>query len=248
MTKIFLDPGHGGHDPGAVANGLQEKNIVLNIAKRIEKLLQAYEGVQVRLSRSDDRFLELAERARLANQWGADYFVSIHINAGGGTGYEDFIYNGSVSSATVANQNVMNAEIVKATGFANRGKKRANLAVLRSSNMPAILTESGFIDNAKDAQLLKQSAFTDKIAQGHVNGLVKIFGLKKKAVAITAPPAQTQPTGPYKDVPANHWAVDAIRFVKDSGLMVGHTDGTFAANETVTRVQLAQVLYNMNKK
>lgn len=242
MVKIFIDPGHGGHDPGAVANGLQEKHIVLDIAKRIEKLLQAYEGVRVKLSRSDDRFLELTERARLANQWGADYFVSIHINAGGGTGYEDFIYNGGVSAATVTNQNAMNAEIVKATGFVNRGKKRGNLAVLRHSNMPAILTESGFIDNANDAQLLKQSAFIDKIAQGHVNGLVKIFELKKKVTATPTPPA-----GPFKDVPSDHWAVDAIKYVKDNGLMSGHTDGTFKPNEPVTRAQLAQVIYNMRK-
>ena len=62
----------------------------------------------------------------------------------------------------------------------HRDKKRGNLAVLRSLNMAAILTENGFIDNANDAQLLKQSTFLDKVAQGHVNGLVKIFGLKKE--------------------------------------------------------------------
>lgn len=181
MVKIFIDPGHGGHDPGAVANGLQEKNLVLDIARRIRSKLLQYENVQVRMSRDSDVFLELSTRAKLANDWGADYFLSIHINAGGGEGFESFIYNGSVSSATVGNQNVIHQEIVRATGWRDRGKKRANLSVLRNTRMSGILTENGFIDTVADANKLKQSSFLDKIAQGHVNGLVKIFGLKPKS-------------------------------------------------------------------
>lgn len=185
MTKIFIDPGHGGNDPGAVANGLQEKNVVLDIAKRIEAKLKQYEGAEVRLSRTNDTFLPLNKRAELANDWEADIFSSIHVNAGGGVGYEDFIFNGTVSQATIANQNVMNAEVVKATGFNNRGRKRANFAVLRQTAMPAILTENGFLDNSGDAAKLKSAAFLDRVAEGHVQGFVKIFGLKKKVVQPT---------------------------------------------------------------
>ncbi|MFC0471897.1 N-acetylmuramoyl-L-alanine amidase [Halalkalibacter kiskunsagensis] len=183
MTRIFIDSGHGGHDSGAIGHGLMEKNVVLDIAKRIETKLKGYEGVVVKLSRTNDTFLSLTQRANLANAWKADYFVSIHINAFNRTanGYEDFIYNGNVSKATVSNQNIMNAEIIKATGFNNRGRKSANFGVLRQTNMPAILTENGFIDNASDATKLKSSSFLDKVAEGHVQGLVKIFGLKKKA-------------------------------------------------------------------
>lgn len=183
MVKIFIDPGHGGHDPGAVANGLREKDIVLDIAKRIEKKLKDYEKVQVKLSRTTDKYISLSQRAKMANDWKADYFVSVHINAGGGDGYEDFIWNGKVSAATIANQNIFNPEMIRATGFRNRGKKRANFLVLRETKMPAILTECGFIDNKSNANKLKQSSFIDKIAQGHVNALVKIFGLKKKKKA-----------------------------------------------------------------
>lgn len=243
MKKIFIDPGHGGKDPGAVANGLQEKTLVLDIAKRIERLLQEYEGVLVKLSRSDDRFLELTERARLANQWGADYFVSVHINATPtGFGYESYVFNGNVSKTTIDNQNIMNAEIIKATGFNDRGARRKNLQVLRETKMPAILTENGFIDNGHDAQLLKQSSFLDKIAQGHVNGLVKIFNLKKKESA-----RKDEKLGPFPDVPSDYWAVEAIKYVKESQLMTGHSDGLFKPNDTVTRAQLAQVLFNMRK-
>lgn len=185
MTKIFIDPGHGGHDPGAVGNGLQEKNVVLDIAKRIETKLKEYEGVEVRLSRTNDTFVELSQRAKLANDWKADCFVSVHVNAGGGRGYEDFIFNGNVSQATIANQNIFNPQVVRATGFNNRGKKRANFAVLRQTSMPAILTENGFIDNSTDANNLKSNAFLDKVADGHVNALVQIFGLKKKQTETT---------------------------------------------------------------
>jgi N-acetylmuramoyl-L-alanine amidase len=181
--KIFLDAGHGGKDSGAVGNGLKEKDLTLTIVKKIGAMLGEYEGVEVLYSRTDDRFLELSERAALANNAKADYFNSIHINATpSGTGYESFIHT-NASSQSVAYQNVIHAEVLKAIGkVKDRGKKRANHAVTRLSHMPAILTENLFIDNAVDGALLKQDSFLDLIAKGHVNGYVKAFGLKQKAV------------------------------------------------------------------
>jgi N-acetylmuramoyl-L-alanine amidase len=181
MARIVLDAGHGGHDPGAVANGLREKDLTLTIAKHIGRMLAEYEGVEVHYTRTDDCFLELSERAAIANKLKADYFISIHINAGGGTGFESYIYNGGVSAKTIAYQNVIHAEIMKAIGnVTDRGKKRANYAVLRLTNMPAILTENLFIDNANDAAKLKSEQFLLQVAYGHVIGLEKAFGLKKK--------------------------------------------------------------------
>lgn len=121
--KIVLDAGHGGRDPGAVGNGLREKDLTLTIVRHIGRLLSEYEGVEVHYTRTDDRFLELSERAEIANKLKADYFISVHINAGGGTGFESYIYNGNVSNATVAYQNVIHAEIMKAIGnVRDRGK------------------------------------------------------------------------------------------------------------------------------
>lgn len=182
--KIFLDAGHGGKDSGAVGFGLKEKDLTLTIVKKIGKLLGEYEDVKVLYSRTDDRFLELSERADLANKADADFFNSIHINATPtGTGFESFIYS-EASSKSVAYQNVIHPEIMKAIGkVKDRGKKRANFAVIRRTNMPAVLTESLFIDNPNDNKLLKQDSFLDQVAEGHVNGFVKAFGLKKKAVA-----------------------------------------------------------------
>jgi N-acetylmuramoyl-L-alanine amidase len=189
MVKFMLDPGHGGTDPGAVGNGLQEKALTLTIAKKIGALLSQYEGVQVGYTRTDDRYLSLAERADIANKWSADYFCSIHINAGGGTGWESFIHT-NAGSKSVTCQNVIHPEVMKFIGGTDRGKKRANFGVLRMTNMPAILTENLFIDNPADAAKLKSDAFLQAIAHGHVNGFEKAFELKKKAGAQS--PAQNK--------------------------------------------------------
>ncbi|WP_029761950.1 N-acetylmuramoyl-L-alanine amidase, partial [Geobacillus thermodenitrificans] len=86
-----------------------------------------------------------------------------------------------VSQATIAYQNVIHQEIMKAIGnVRDRGKKRANYAVLRETRMPALLTENLFIDNPSDATKLKSEQFLLQIAHGHAQGIVKAFGLKKK--------------------------------------------------------------------
>ncbi|WP_228552375.1 N-acetylmuramoyl-L-alanine amidase family protein [Gracilibacillus salitolerans] len=184
MVKIYIDPGHGGTDPGATGNGLREKDLTLAISKKIKNKLNQYQGVSVRLSRANDKTLSLKQRSNDANKWGADYLISVHINAGGGTGYEDFIYNGlSNSSSTAKKRDVMHQAIIDQVHLPNRGKKKANFHMVRESNMPAILTENGFIDTVNDASRLRKDSFLDDIAQGHVNGLIKIFNLKKKVKA-----------------------------------------------------------------
>ena len=181
--KVFFDLGHGGTDPGAVSNGLQEKNIVLEIGKRINELMKQYEGVEWKFSRLDDRTLSLTQRTNMANAWGADLLVSIHINAGGGEGFESYIYNKDFpgKAGTVAMQNVVHNAIMKRVKgfFGDRGKKQANLHMCRESKMKAILTENGFIDNVQDAAKLKKGEVLDAIALGHVEGVAEFLGLKK---------------------------------------------------------------------
>lgn len=184
MVKIFIDPGHGGSDPGTTGNGLKEKELTLEIATHIKNfLLSEYNNVMVKMSRIDDSYLTLTERTNEANAWGADYFLSIHINAGGGEGYEDYIYPG-ISGVTKAYQSTIHSEIMKLVDFKDRGKKTANFHVLRESNMPALLTENGFIDNSRDAAKLKSASYIDAIARGHVNGLAKSFALTRKNKAV----------------------------------------------------------------
>ena len=119
-----------------------------------------------------------------ANLWRADVLISIHNNSAkekSPKGFESFIYSGNVSSGTIAFQNVLHDEIMRAMGaeVEERGKKRANFHMLRESNMKAVLTENLFLSNASDANLLKSSSFRQKIANGHIMGIVKFLGLQQ---------------------------------------------------------------------
>lgn len=195
--KLYLDPGHGGQDPGAQGHGLNEKDVTLAIALKIRSILQNdYENIDVKMSRSSDTTKSLSQRSSEANAWGADFFLAIHINSGASTalGYEDYIYSGlSNSSKTAQYQDIIHAEVMKVNQLKDRGQKQANFHVLRESNMPALLSENGFISNDHDAALMKQSSWIQKVAQGHVNGLAKAFGLKRKA---TVPPKPATPPKP----------------------------------------------------
>lgn len=181
MTKIYIDAGHGGSDPGATANGLKEKDLALTIAKHIRDYLKGY-NCKIKMSRTGDKTLSLAQRTNDANRWGADYFLSVHINAGGGTGYEDFIYVKLSDSSTASKiRNTIHGEIdkvLKQYKVTNRGKKKANFHVVRESRMPAMLSETLFIDTKKDAELLKDNKFLKDIGQAHAKGIVKALKLK----------------------------------------------------------------------
>ncbi len=173
--KIFLDPGHGGTDPGAISpiNGLFESEINLDIAKRVEKILFE-KGYDVAISRYDDSNVRLGTRARLANEFGADYFISIHGNSFPSenvTGLETFYYKRGTTSEKLAD-NILD-EMVKATGLRNLGSKERNLAVLRLTDMPATLLEYGFLTNPKEVENLESPEYRQLLAEAIVEGLEK---------------------------------------------------------------------------
>lgn len=194
IFKLYLDPGHGGKDPGALANGLMEKHVVLKLGKRIRDILaNEYEGVAVKMSRSDDSFPSLSDRTDEANSWGADLFLSLHINAGGGTGFESFIYTNAgqkTFEAQVAIHDAIMKEI-RGLGGLDRGRKRKNYHVLRETRMSSVLTENLFIDTKADADRLKRDNFMEALARGHVNGLEVAFNLKKKVIQANEPKTST---------------------------------------------------------
>ncbi|MBP1970789.1 N-acetylmuramoyl-L-alanine amidase [Virgibacillus natechei] len=185
MFKLYLDPGHGGSDSGATGNGLQEKNIVLDIALRIRDILNnEYNNIEVNMSRTTDTYVSLDQRTNEANSWNADYFLSVHCNAfnGSAQGYEDYIYSGlSDSSPTAQYRDIMHDEIIAVNELTNRGKKKANFHVLRESFMSALLTENGFIDHSGDSAKLADATYRQQVARGHVNGLERAFNLEKSA-------------------------------------------------------------------
>ena len=198
MSKIFIDPGHGGHDPGAVGKRSKEKDNVLKVALRLKTILEGY-GHEVRLSRSTDVFISLGERARLANAWRADYFFSLHDNsatAASATGFETFIYNGSVSAATTKLQNAVHSSIANQIGIRDRGRKRANFAVLKLTNMPAILVEYAFISNYNDETILIDEV--EKLALLTAQGIVNYAGGRKDVAAVPNKPKPTPTPAPEK--------------------------------------------------
>ena len=182
VPKIYIDPGHGGSDPGASGNGLQEKNVTLNISLQVRNILQATYGsrVSIRMSRTTDVTRSLQSRTDDANAWGANIYVSVHINAGGGTGFESFVYPG-VGSTTLRLQDLVHANTLAGmrtvASVTDRGQKQTNFHVLRETVMPAVLTENLFIDTVADANKLKNAAFITATARGHANGIARFFAL-----------------------------------------------------------------------
>ena len=182
--KIVIDKAHGGKDPGAVSNGLVEKEISVEICDYMyDYLKDNYTGFEVKFTRTKDVFVELSKRADIANDYDADVFISNHCNAGKGSGFESYVHT-NASAASKALQNVLNTEamlVAKKYGLGAHGedKKRANYAVLRETKMPAILTETAFVDS-KDAVLLKKDEFLKDMAAAYARGVAKHLGLKAK--------------------------------------------------------------------
>jgi N-acetylmuramoyl-L-alanine amidase len=187
--RIYLDPGHGGSDSGAVGNGLQEKALTLAIALQIRDILQANWAVDVRMSRTTDATVSLDQRTNDANAWGADIFVSVHINSGGGTGFESYRYL-TTDTATMNLHNALHSAVLAGmrtvAPVTDRGKKTADFHVLRESVMPAILTENLFIDTAGDAGLLARADFISATARGHAQGIANYLGLGSPPPAYSA--------------------------------------------------------------
>lgn len=187
LSKIIvIDDGHGGTDNGASSNGILEDNWNLEVCAKIEQKLKNL-GHTVYSTRNSDVFVGLSERAVMANNWNADIFISCHVNAGGGSGYEDFIFDSLLSNDIVTPdlQNKIHAAMIPILakyGLKNRGKKRANFAVLRETDMPAILLEAAFLDNATDAAVLKNDQFKEDYAQAVVNGVQSFYGISEVVV------------------------------------------------------------------
>ncbi|WP_405107102.1 N-acetylmuramoyl-L-alanine amidase [Micromonospora sp. NBC_01405] len=186
LPRVYIDPGHGGTDSGAVGNGLQEKNLTLAISLQVRDILLANYSVDVRMSRTTDLTRSLAYRTDDANAWGANIFVSIHINSGGGTGFESYRYP-SGGSGDLSLHNALHPRIISGMrsigSVTDRGQKTANFHVLRESAMPAVLTENLFIDSVADTNLLKRADFITAVARAHAQGIAAYLGL-----ATTPPP------------------------------------------------------------
>ncbi len=172
MALVVLDAGHGGENPGAIYNDRREKDDALELTLAVGRILEA-NGVEVYYTRSTDIFETPLQKAQEANQTGADYFVSIHRNSSPMpnqyTGIETLVYNRYGEAGRLAYN--INEEL-EAVGFENQGvNERTNLAVLRRTQMPAVLVEVGFINTDADNALL-DARFED-VAQAIADGILE---------------------------------------------------------------------------
>jgi N-acetylmuramoyl-L-alanine amidase len=227
VSRIVIDPGHGGRDPGTPAKGLTEAAVTLDIALRLEKLLQKEPGVEVVLTRRTDVFIPLEERTAIANRHNADLFLSIHANSSrtsGAKGVETYFLSFASSpeaEAVAARENSASdremhqlPDIIRAITLNNkldesrdlagmvqdslvttlrksnrdvrsRGVKKAPFVVLIGAEMPSVLAEIAFITNKQELQLLKTSAYKDRIAQALQAAVLRYRRSLKGAVTTT---------------------------------------------------------------
>jgi N-acetylmuramoyl-L-alanine amidase len=196
---IVIDPGHGGHDDGAIsARGLREKDVTLDLAQRLGKLLEKRLGAKVVFTRTTDDFVALADRVAIANNAHADLLISIHGNSSSFQsvrGLETYYFKNPQDALASASEPVQTAGVGEtdpdaARSFAadvhkallhglndgdqttrNRGLKTASFVVLKDAHMPAVLAEVAFMSSRKDAQRLESSAYRDKVAKALYQGI-----------------------------------------------------------------------------
>lgn len=208
---VAIDPGHGGYDPGAMANGMRESDLTLSIATHMRDELSTYTGVTPYMTRTNDTYVGLQQRVDLAAAMGADVFVSIHINAGGGTGIEvyvphdgNYLYQETHVAGTQLAQKVV--QHLTALGLGVHGQSirwdslepDANypaypdgtwadyLAVIRGARragFPGILIEHGFIDNSADAAKLASDSVRTQMGVADATSVAEQYNLGKESAA-----------------------------------------------------------------
>ena len=191
--SIFLDPGHGGSDSGAVSGGVREKDLTLSVYNKVSSKLASL-GYTVLTSRNVDKDVDLVDRAEQANKANADMLLSIHFNAGGrgiARGIETYYYQATADRVPKINKenhnnperlersrklaNKVQQNLLYQTGANDRGVKRASFTVLRETSIPSILVELGFIDNPEERNKIKTNEYQERLANGIVDGIVEYY-------------------------------------------------------------------------
>ena len=182
--KVFIGVGHGGSDPGAVANKTKEKDLNLSIALACKDMLVKH-GVSVKMSRTKDENDTLSEEIKECNSFFPDLAVDIHNNAGGGDGAEVFYHYGGGKSKTLA-ENIL-GEIVK-VGQNSRGakiRKNSNgkdyYGFIRETSCPAVIVECAFVDNAQDLEILATEGKRKSMGEAIAKGILKTLGVELQA-------------------------------------------------------------------
>ena len=213
MKKVFLGVGHGGSDPGAVANNMKEADINLSMALACRDELVRH-GVEVKMSRTSDEDDPLPEEIQECNSYAPDLAVDIHTNAGGGDGFETYhtIYGGT--GKTLAEN--IEAEVIK-VGQNSRGIKTRKsdstgkdyYGFIRQTSCPAVICEIGFIDNKTDLADFDEQAEQIKFGKAYAHGILKTLGVEIMADTTTQTPVQDE---------TKHWAYPYYESLKNKGV------------------------------
>lgn len=188
MPKVFLSAGHGGSDPGALGNGLREKDINLGIMLACRDVLERH-GLTVICSRTKDEDDPVQQEVREANASGADVAVSFHTNAGGGDGSESFYWPTSTEGKRLAQ---LCEKHIKAIGQNSRGVKTNDLMFTRETNMTAVLCECAFIDTKKDIAIVDTAAEQQKFGEAYAAAILEYFGIEAEDWSDMATKAEIQ--------------------------------------------------------
>ena len=185
-AKIFFDIGHGGNDTGAVANGLIERDINLNVGQYLLPLFKNYKNVEVKLSRTDNStYLSLEQRTAMAKAWGADLLFSIHHNAGGGQGYD--IIHSVFTDKSIGDE----LAIILGSEFKSIGQTQHQIfskwnskhnenyyGIIRLAEMDSIISEYAFLDSVDHYDIDTEEEIKEE-AQAICNALVRFYKLEK---------------------------------------------------------------------
>ena len=213
MGKLVIDLGHGGHDPGAIGpNKTHEADVVLAIGKELNELLKGYE-LEVKFTRLSNVYLSLIERSKIANDFKADYFLSIHINSATDNsvrGIEVWQYSNKNDKLNKFSKNLCE-DVAKIFNVRNRGVKLSQkLSVLKNTNMPAALIEVDFISNVNAEKDLNISSNIKAVALAVKDNLIDLFELESVASDVLYKVC----IGAYKD---RNNAINQVILAKDKG-------------------------------
>ena len=188
FTLVVLDPGHGGQDSGTIQAGMLEKELALDVAHRVERLLQL-QGMTTLLTRADDTYVSLADRAAVANAQRHCVFISIHFDAARptATGVETyyaahqvswlpFLQPTSLESMNVESQSLaafIQEALVTHTQAVNRGTSTQQFFVIANVRHPAVLVEGGFLTNADEMNKLGTDDYREQIAAAITDGVIR---------------------------------------------------------------------------
>ena len=176
--NIAIDPGHGGNDPGTSYNGIVEKDITLKTAQFIKESFLG-SNVNVILTRDSDQFIPLGDRVKIAKNNGAILFVSVHVNSGSGAnggGTETYYYGKDGKNPMIQQSQDLaksiQTQLLMAWNSTDRGINHGNFQVIRDNNLPAVLTELGFIDSQADRLKLSSQLELQNAAKAIHDGIV----------------------------------------------------------------------------